>query len=143
MQPGVFTHMVSELREERLRRGMQALDWAVIQNRIRSTASHNQARFDEALTNMAPGLGFRLLTGLSERVAYRELFLLGLTHFDLRHIPQFANVRSKARAEIDTFVRELALPTKSEAVQMPLLAPLTPGEATDNPLEGEPQLLRA
>ena len=45
-------------------------------------------------------VGFRLLQGLAERVAYRELFLLGLTHLDLRRLPEIVRGNAEANREI-------------------------------------------
>ena len=104
---GFFARMVNELREERLRRHLPALDWLVMPNRLRAGSSHNQARFEAALSQLAPKIGFRIGSGLNERVAYRELFLLGLTHLDLRHIPDLCHMRAHARDEIHMLIDEL------------------------------------
>ena len=119
--PGCFAAMVAELREARSENGLPGLDWLVLQNRRRRDSSRNQARGDAALRKMAPSLGFRLGTGLSERVAFRELFLLGLTHFDLRRIPQLSRNRSVAATEMRQLLEELQLnqwqqPKRKEAV---------------------------
>jgi len=108
--PGFFANMVNELREERLRRDMGTIDWVVMQNRVRRGISNNQARVDGALQCLAPRAGFRLGQGLTERVAYRELFLLGLTHLDLRHIPDLSHMRAQARDEIFGLLEDMGLP---------------------------------
>jgi len=107
--PGFFARMVNELRAERVAAGLGDTDWVVMPNRQRGGVSANQARFDKALAALAPEVGFRVATGLSDRVAYRELFLLGLTHLDLRHIPTLGATRSPARGEIRTLMAELGL----------------------------------
>ncbi|WP_309621522.1 division plane positioning ATPase MipZ [Novosphingobium sp.] len=102
--PGCFAAMVAELRAARSDAGLPALDWLVLQNRKRRDTSHNQGKVDSALRRLAPRLDFRLGAGLSERVAYRELFALGLTHLDLRRIPDLARSTPIALSELDALL---------------------------------------
>ena len=102
--PGCFAAMVSELRAARSDAGLPALDWLVLQNRKRRDSSHNQNKVDNALRRLAPRLDFRLGAGLSERVAYRELFALGLTHLDLRRIPDLARSKPVALGELEALL---------------------------------------
>jgi len=106
---GCFATAVNEIRAARLRKGLADIDWIVAQNRLRRNAGHNQGRIEAALAELAPKLRFRLSAGLSERVAYRELFLLGLSHLDLRRIPEMARARSGANREILGLLRDLTL----------------------------------
>jgi chromosome partitioning protein len=117
--PGCFAAMVGELRAARAAAGLGALDWLVLQNRRRRERSHNQDRIDSALRRMGARLDFRLGAGLTERVAYRELFPLGLTHLDLQRIPDLARTRVAAKAEVRQLLDDLAL----EPVAAPLFAP--------------------
>lgn len=107
--PGCFAAMVAELRAARAEAGMPAMDWLVLQNRKRRDSSRNQDKVDSALKRLAPRLDFRLGSGLSERVAYRELFLLGLTHLDLRRIPDLARSKPVALGELNTLLDDLAI----------------------------------
>ena len=102
--PGCFAAMVSELRAARSDAGLPVLDWLVLQNRKRRDTSHSQNKVDSALRRLAPRLDFRLGAGLSERVAYRELFALGLTHLDLRRIPDLARSTPIALSELDALL---------------------------------------
>lgn len=126
--PGCFSTLVNELRAERARRNMKPLDWVVVQSRTRHSGSHNQARIEKALRKLSTSIGFRLGHGLSERVAYRELFLLGLTHLDLRRIPDLARTQSQARGEIVQLLTDLDLPESPRAFEeeeaMPMLSQL-------------------
>lgn len=107
--PGCFAAMVAELRASRREAGLADLDWLVLPNRKRRDTSHNLSRVESALRRMAPQLGFRLGSGLAERVAYRELFLLGLTHLDLHRIPQLPRTRAAATGEVRQLLDELDL----------------------------------
>ena len=79
-------------------------------NRSRHSCSHNESVASAALRRLAKRAGFRLGKGLGDRVAYRELFLFGLTHTDLRRIPKLARVKAFARREIDQLLADLRLP---------------------------------
>ena len=107
--PGCFATMVTELREARAELRQPALDWLVLQNRKRRDCSKNQDRVDAALRLLAPRLDFRLGSGLCERVAYRELFQLGLTHLDLRRIPDLARTKVVAAKEVMALLDDLDL----------------------------------
>ena len=107
--PGCFAETVLEIRTARLEAGHTDFDWMVLQNRKRIDTSHNRDSVDRALVRMAERFGFRLGTGLAERVAYRELFQLGLTHFDLKLIPKFARRQSAANGELLHLIEELGL----------------------------------
>ena len=107
---GNFSKLVQEMREVRDYQGNPPVDWVVTQNRQRKSGTANQSRVKQALNELAPKAGFRLVDGLGERVAYRELFLLGMTVFDLKFIPDFARAQPEAKAELDKMVSALQLP---------------------------------
>lgn len=107
--PGCFAAMVAELRQARIDAGMPALDWLVLQNRRRPDNSRNQSKVDRALTRLAAQFDFRLGVGLHERVAYRELFPLGLTHIDLRRIPEFTRAKVAVAGEVMHLLDDLDL----------------------------------
>ncbi len=107
---GHFARVVMALRDAREARGMAPADWVVMPNRCRRTGSANDHRFDEALRFLARKAGFRLGQGLGERVAYRELFLFGLTHLDLKLIPKLAKMKASAKREVERLVVDLKLP---------------------------------
>ncbi len=108
---GSFARMVQELREVRDHRGQAPADWVVVQNRMRRSGSTNEQRVTDALGELSNKVGFRLAQGLGDRVAYRELFLLGLTLFDLKHIPEFARTNPAAKSEITQMISDLRLET--------------------------------
>lgn len=105
--PGCFSALVAELRSARDQAGMPALDWLVLLNRKRRDTSHNLGKVEAALQRLAPRMDFRIGTGLCERVAYRELFLLGLTHIDLHRIPELARTKVAATGEIMQLLDDL------------------------------------
>jgi chromosome partitioning protein len=107
--PGCFSALVSELRAARADAGMAPLDWLVMLNRKRRETSHNQDRIETALQRLAQRMDFRLGSGLHERVAYRELVLLGLTQLDLHRIPDLARTKTVAAGEVLQLLDDLGI----------------------------------
>lgn len=107
--PGCFSALVTELRTARTEAGMAPLDWLVMLNRKRRETSHNQDRIESALRRLSQRMDFRLGAGLHERVAYRELVLLGLTQLDLHRIPGLARAKGVATDEVMQLLDELGI----------------------------------
>lgn len=112
-EPGCFATMVNAIRMARARHGMADLNWMVLQNRVRRGNSHNQTHIDEALRALAAPIGFSLIAGWPERVAYRELFLLGLTYMDMKRIPAFARSKVAVSPELKQLVAALVNASRS------------------------------
>ncbi len=106
---GCFAATVEEIRQARVAQNLPDLDWVVVKNRMRHSNSKNQSRVTQALQTLAPLDRFRLASGLSERVAYRELFLLGLTYLDIKHMPELGRVKLRGPDEIGSLIRDLNL----------------------------------
>lgn len=104
VSPGCFATAVNEIRQARLRQGLGGIDWIVLENRLRRETSHNRDRVEAALRTIAPEAGFRMTKGLAERVAYRDLFLMGLTHLDLKALPALPFPNSRVVQEIRNLV---------------------------------------
>jgi chromosome partitioning protein len=110
---GAFARLVAHLKEPGLARRANPLDWVVMQNRARGMTTKNERKFQDALNEIAPVAGFRLIPGLRERVVYRELFPIGLTLFDLGVIPNLGRPQRAAREEISNMLEALRLPTQA------------------------------
>jgi chromosome partitioning protein len=106
---GEFTKLVQQIRMTRT----HSLDWVVLQNRLRRLGSNNEQRIANALQDLAPAAGFRLVPGLGERVIYRELYPFGLTLLDLKRIPEFARAQPAARAELVSTLAAMRLPVQA------------------------------
>ncbi|MEO6717285.1 MAG: division plane positioning ATPase MipZ [Novosphingobium sp.] len=109
---GRFSRLVDGLRKARIDAHLPDLDWLVVPNRSRRTGSNNEAIIGGALERLSAIADFRIAHGIGERVAYRELFLYGLTHFDLKRIPNLGRVKANAREEISQLVADLQLPAQ-------------------------------
>lgn len=112
-KPSVYSETVWEARKARALTGeRQALDWIVLRNRLASVEARNRKRVDERLTALAKRVGFRIGSGLRDRVVYRELFPFGLTVADLstkvRPVPM-SLVHVSARQEVRALLHSVGL----------------------------------
>ena len=103
--------------EARLRRSRatiddqkREMDWIVVRNRSGHTDAKNQRRIEQALAELSKRVGFRVSSGLSERVIFRELFPSGLTLLDKGHLGDLGTSHLVARQELRTLVANLNLP---------------------------------
>jgi len=111
-EPARFGKLIIELNAERSHHRLGTPDWLVVKNRTRAVEVNQERRIDDALASLASQFGFRIGNGLSERVAYRELFLFGLTHLDLELIPGLPSRRNSSH-ELSRCLDEMNLPVAS------------------------------
>ena len=108
-----YAELIWEARKKRamatIREARKEMDWVVVRNRTGYTEARNQKRIDQALTELSKRVGFRIASGLSERVIYRELFPSGLTLLDKGHLGELGTSHLVARQELRTLVAGLAL----------------------------------
>ena len=108
--------------------GVDPFDWVVIKNRMRNCEQRLIASVDQSLATMAGHLGFRLAAGLTERLAYRDLLPFGLSHIDLKLIPQLGQLRAAQAREMRQLMDDLQLPafaaceSRKHAKAAPVLA---------------------
>jgi chromosome partitioning protein len=81
--PSIYAEMVWDRRKERAMARGAPIDWIVMRNRLGYSEARNKREVGEALNELARRIGFRVAPGFGERVIFRELFLSGLTLFDL------------------------------------------------------------
>lgn len=82
--PSLYAEMVWKARQRRALADGGSIDWVVLRNRVGSLHAKNKERVEAALSELSKRIGVRYVSGLGERVIYRELFLLGLTLIDLK-----------------------------------------------------------
>jgi len=116
LAPNHYSEMVWEQKKARAERDGGSIDWIVLRNRIGSLDTHNAREVDHLVKTLARRIGFRVVHGLSERVIFRELFLVGLTILDLKDAvgaKALSPSHHAARAEVLTIVSSIHMP-KSE-----------------------------
>ncbi len=110
-----YSELIWETRKARAKADGATIDWIVLRNRLANMEARNQQRVAEALGELSKRAGFRLITGLNERVIYRELFPSGLTLLDKGHLGQLGTTHLAARQELRSMVSDLGLPIADRA----------------------------
>jgi chromosome partitioning protein len=75
--------MVWEQNNRRVVEGRAPIDWVVMRNRMTHIGARNKRDIVSLLDKLAARIGFRPAPGFGERMVYREMFLKGLTLFDM------------------------------------------------------------
>ena len=107
-----YTKMVWESRKNRSIAGRQPMDWVVARNRMSIQQAKNKQRVHYALKQLEKRCNFRYVSGLSERVIYRELFPIGLTLLDYPKVPALGRMSMShvaARQEVRQLMDDLKL----------------------------------
>ena len=81
--PGHYTESVWEQRLLKQARDKSGTDWIVLRNRLGTLESNNKRSMDAVMRELVERFQFNALPGFGERVIFRELFLKGLTLFDV------------------------------------------------------------
>ena len=109
-----YAELIWEARKKRamatIKDARREMDWVVVRNRTQHIEARNQRRIDQALTELSKRVGFRIASGLSERVIYRELFPSGLTLLDKGHLGELGTSHLVARQDLRGLVVGLNLP---------------------------------
>ncbi|WP_417452028.1 division plane positioning ATPase MipZ [Kordiimonas sp.] len=82
--PSLYAEMVWKARQRRAMADGASIDWVVLRNRVGALHAKNKERVERVLNELTKRIGIRHVSGLGERVIYRELFLRGLTLMDLK-----------------------------------------------------------
>lgn len=113
--PSLYAEMVWKARQRRAVADGGKIDWVVLRNRVGTLHAKNKERVESVLNELTQRIGMRYISGLGERVVYRELFLRGLTLMDIKEAGglngkglSMSNVA--ARQEVRKLLDGLALP---------------------------------
>lgn len=109
--PSIYSEMVWDCRQLRASAKHPPIDWIILRNRISHVYSKNRYQVGKSLKNLSKRIGFRLSTGFSERVIFKELFLSGLTLLDLEKMEDWQPTISHiaARQEMRILLESLNL----------------------------------
>ncbi len=109
-----YAELIWEARKKRamatITEKRREMDWVVVRNRTQHVEARNMRRLDGALTELSKRVGFRVASGLSERVIYRELFPSGLTLLDKGYLGELGTSHLVARQELRSLLTNLNLP---------------------------------
>lgn len=118
--PSHYAEMVWEQKKVRAERDQGSIDWMVVRNRISSLDTHNAREVTRLAVELSKRIGFRVVPGFSERVIFRELFLVGLTILDLKDASGAKALSSShhaAREEVMTVVNAIGVPAIADRMQ--------------------------
>lgn len=113
LAPSHYSEMVWEQKKVKAERDQGSIDWMVVRNRISSLDTHNAREVNRLVTDLSKRIGFRVVPGFSERVIFRELFLVGLTILDLKDAGGAKTLSAShhaAREEVMTVVNAIGVP---------------------------------
>jgi len=121
-RPSLYAEVVTAATEGRREVCNRPINWIIVRNRVSPLGSRNQREIADILGQAESEVGFRTGPGLSERVAFREFFPVGLTVFDPLEelLPGVKSTMSHviARNEIRELVRAIGLvPALGSAAQ--------------------------
>jgi chromosome partitioning protein len=124
LSPGIYSQMVWEQKINRAKRDRGTIDWILMRNRISSTNSSNKRNIFSVLEQLKKRLGCRVAPGFGDRVIFKELFLQGLTIFDIKHqkikIPMTLS-HIAARQELLNLLSTLNIEAVNEAIKNRIL----------------------
>lgn len=121
--PSDYCKLVWEENDRRVASGRPPIDWIVMRNRLGHVEARNNREVQRLLEQLSQRMGFRLEHGLSERVAFREYFLEGLTLLDLpsaRSGSAAQRSRARARKELDDLLAAVRLRAADSAATGPV-----------------------
>lgn len=154
-KPSIYSEMLWEQKLARARRDGGSIDWIVMRNRLSNIDARNKRQISKVMEDLTKRLGFRMAPGFSERVIFREMFLLGLTVLDVLETTKAGTLSMShlaARQEVRDLLKSLNIPIieqrilelrggNSDPITAPKITPEparpTPAPANDARQEGE------
>ena len=112
-KPSIYSEMLWEQKMIRAKRDGGTIDWVVMRNRLSNIDARNKRQISKIMEELVNRLGFRSAPGFSERVIFRELFLLGLTVLDVVETGksgQLSMSHLAARQEVRDLLKSLRIP---------------------------------
>lgn len=114
IKPSIYSEMLWEQKLIRAKRDGGSIDWIVMRNRLSNIDARNKRMITKIMDDLSKRLGCRIAPGFSERVIFRELFLLGLTVLDVVETNKSGTTLSMshlaARQEVRDLLNALRIP---------------------------------
>lgn len=114
LKPSIYSEMLWEQKLTRAKRDGGSIDWVVLRNRLSNLDARNKRMITKVMDDLTKRLGCRLAPGFSERVIFRELFLLGLTVLDVVETNKSGSLSMShlaARQEVRELLKALRIPS--------------------------------
>lgn len=145
VKPSIYSEMLWEQKLHRAKRDGGTIDWVVMRNRLSNIDARNKRMITKVMEDLTRRLGFRVAPGFSERVIFRELFLLGLTVLDVVETNKAGTLSMShlaARQEVRDLLKSLRIPAidariaqvrtgnRGDVLTDPRIAPVAKAKAT-------------
>lgn len=114
LKPSIYSEMLWEQKMQRARRDGGSIDWIVMRNRLSNIDARNKRMITKVMAELQRRMGFRQAPGFSERVIFREMFLLGLTVLDVMETSGSKSLSMShlaARQEVRDLLKALRIPS--------------------------------
>ena len=138
VRPSIYSEMLWEQKMLRAKRDGGSVDWIVMRNRLSNIDARNKRMITQVMEKLAKRIGFRQAPGFSERVIFREMFLLGLTVLDVTETPATSNSLSMshlaARQEVRELLKALRIPAIDQRIAEVRAAPASRPAAPQVPV---------
>lgn len=141
-RPSIYSEMLWEQKMMRAKRDGGSIDWVVMRNRLSNIDARNKRMITQVMEVLAKRIGFRQAPGFSERVIFREMFLLGLTVLDVMETTGPSSSLSMshlaARQEVRELLKALRIPEIDRRIndvrtgEVKPVAPTPPPEAAND-----------
>lgn len=150
IKPSIYSEMLWEQKLQRAKRDSGTIDWVVMRNRLSNIDARNKRMITKVMEDLTRRLGCRIAPGFSERVIFRELFLLGLTVLDvvetnkagtlsMSHLAARQEVRDLLKSlrisAIDERIAQVRTGSKGDVLTDPRIAPVAKKEPSAAPVE--------
>lgn len=117
IRPSTYSEMVWDQRKQKAIRNRGTIDWIVVRNRLASIHSKNREEVEKVLKSLSKRIGYRLASGFGERVIFRELFLNGITLYDLLETKTSLSLSHiAAKKELTTLMEMIKIPVNQRKV---------------------------
>jgi chromosome partitioning protein len=111
-----YTANIRDIQAHRRANGSCDFKWIVLRNRISHIDAKNKREVDTVLRQLEGAIGFTYISGIGERVVYREMFLKGLTILDLIKLgtEEISISHIAAKNELMTVLNAIGIPLKKD-----------------------------
>ncbi len=86
VSPSIYSQMIWTQKQARAKRDGHSIEWVVMRNRLSNLDAMNKRNVSNALETLSKRISFKIVSGFSERVIFKELFLKGLTLLDIKKV---------------------------------------------------------
>jgi len=112
----IYAENVWEFKKNKALRNRGNINWVVLRNRLSQINAKNKEQMEKVLKVLAKRIGFKQVSGFSERVIFRELFMQGLTLLDLTKVGEKKLTLSHvaARQELRSLLGSLGILSRED-----------------------------